>query len=252
MAFNWDQYQQTPEDQMGSLGVGVQFDPSQASPTTGIGGGGGVSSVPAMPPAVIGPGQPGQMQTAGDPQQFFNQLFPGETLTPEMLTQNEAALKAQGITLVRNAAGIPGKIKLPNGQVVDVIQGAGSGLNRKQWLTGDGGGAGMGTLNQFGQGMGFMTAPFVPPTAAEAMASPGTQYALDEAMRAMQNSAAAKGTLLNGRTLQAELNAISNNAAGQYGDVYNRAFQTFTRNQDAPFQKYTTLADLGQRSAAQS
>src|SRR5215831_17452423 len=52
-----------------------------------------------------------------DPQQFFNLLFPGDTLTPDMLTQYEAVLKAHGITLVRNAAGVPGKIKLPDGQV---------------------------------------------------------------------------------------------------------------------------------------
>jgi len=99
------------------------------------------------PPSLVAGGE--AYLSGEDPQQFFNLLFPGDTLTPDMLTEYEAALKAHGITLVRNAAGVPGKIKLPNGQVVDVIQGAGSGLNRKQWLTDSGGGSSAGDVLLF-------------------------------------------------------------------------------------------------------
>lgn len=74
-------------------------------------------------------------------QAAFDKLFPGETLTPDQLASQEGALNAQGIKLLRNAAGRPGKILLADGTAVDVIQGAGSGLNRKQWLVqGAGGG----------------------------------------------------------------------------------------------------------------
>lgn len=67
-------------------------------------------------------------------QAYFDSLFPGATLSPEMLSSQEGKLNAQGIKLLRNAAGRPGKILLPDGTAVDVIEGAGSGLNRKQWL----------------------------------------------------------------------------------------------------------------------
>lgn len=74
-------------------------------------------------------------------QQFFQQMFPaGSTLSPDMLTQNEQALNAQGIQLVRNAEGVPGKIKLSDGRIIDVIQGAGAGTNKSQWLDTSGGG----------------------------------------------------------------------------------------------------------------
>src|SRR5882672_6988430 len=165
--------------------------PSTPSPSSPLGGGGGIN-----------PGGAATPLSGQDPQAFFNQLFPGDTLTPDMLTQNEQALKAQGIELVRNAAGVPGKIKLPNGQVIDVIQGAGSGMNKKQWLTGDAWG---GAASPYGSlGFGDFTKPFTAPTAQDALNSPGLQFGLDEANRMMQNSAAAKGTLLNGRVVEAE------------------------------------------------
>ena len=83
-------------------------------------------------------------------QQFFQQMFPaGSTLSPDMLSQNEQALNAQGIQLVRNAEGVPGKIKLSDGRIIDVIQGAGAGTNKSQWLDTSGGGDG-GNSNPLG------------------------------------------------------------------------------------------------------
>jgi hypothetical protein len=57
--------------------------------------------------------------------------------------------------VLRNAAGVAGKIQLPNGQIIDVINAAGAGGNGFQWLTGDGGGGvgyGGGGFSQFSSG----------------------------------------------------------------------------------------------------
>jgi len=87
---------------------------------------------------------PGMHQGGGDfnsvsdqSMQKFNEMFPGETLTSDMIKAKEAELSALGIKLRPNASGIIGKIELPSGEVVDVIQGAASGVNRRQWLRND-------------------------------------------------------------------------------------------------------------------
>lgn len=78
---------------------------------------------------------------AAGAQAYFDSLFPNATLTPDMLSSQEGALNAKGIKVLRNASGRAGKIVLPDGTGVDVIEGAGSGLNRKQWLVLGSGGA---------------------------------------------------------------------------------------------------------------
>ena len=73
----------------------------------------------------------------------FENIF-GRPGTPQALEALEPEMAKYGISIARNAAGVAGKIKLPNGQIVDVIQsaGTGGGPNNFQWLTGPGGGAG--------------------------------------------------------------------------------------------------------------
>lgn len=90
------------------------------------------------PPPTTGTGATGTTSGLSTAQAAFDKLFPGDTLTPDMLTKNESALKALGFTLRPNAAGVVGKIQYGNGPIIDVIQGAGSGLNKKQFLIGGG------------------------------------------------------------------------------------------------------------------
>ena len=67
----------------------------------------------------------------------FDALFPDATLTPDMLKAKEKELAAAGFRLRPNAAGVVGKIQYgEGGPIIDVIQGASSGVNKKQWLTG--------------------------------------------------------------------------------------------------------------------
>lgn len=188
-------------------------------------------------------------------QQTFAQQF-GTPRTPQELIALEGRLNQAGITVMRNASGVAGKIRLPNGQIVDIINSAGAGGNGFQWLTGDGGSGGGNNLASLGYNFGSSMAPwteqFNAPTAEQAANSPGVQFGLDEAMRRMQNSAAAKGTLLNGRVQQAIGASNVGNAMQQYGDVYNRALgeyglrrENFYNNQDRPFDKNYRLAALG-------
>ncbi len=67
-------------------------------------------------------------------QAYFYGLFPNEALSPADLVSKEAELNAKGWKVRRNAAGVAGKVELPNGRIIDVIQGAGAGTNRRQWL----------------------------------------------------------------------------------------------------------------------
>ncbi len=79
----------------------------------------------------------GAMPDLTGAQSAFETLFPDETLTPAMLSARKAELEAAGFTLRPNAAGVVGKVQYRGGPIIDVIQGAGSGLNRRQWLVGE-------------------------------------------------------------------------------------------------------------------
>ena len=108
----------------------------------------------------------------------------------------------------------------------------------------------------------FSPGGFSEPSAEQAMSSPGVQFALDEAQKAVERSAASKGTLLTGGTLKA-LAGYETGLAGQlYNDVFNRSLQSAQFNEQtglnrgyyglaANNQNYNqlyNLAGLGQRA----
>ena len=76
-------------------------------------------------------GTPEEVLAAAE--EFFNTLFPGESLTPDELFAKSDELGRQGITVLRNAAGTTAKIRLSNGAVIDVIGGAEAGRNIRQF-----------------------------------------------------------------------------------------------------------------------
>lgn len=127
---NYDQWA-AREGRMSSLGEMIGLPKRNIPAFQPIPGAAGSST--AAPAATSGTAAtPGTGASAS--QAYFDSLFPSATLSPEMLSSQEGKLNAQGIKLLRNAAGRAGKILLPDGTAVDVIEGAGSGLNRKQWL----------------------------------------------------------------------------------------------------------------------
>lgn len=75
--------------------------------------------------------------------------------------------------------------------------------------------------------------PFVPPTAAQAAAEPGYQFALQQGQQALERSGAARGVTNTGGTLKNILDYGQQAGAQQYGNVYNRAASTFGMNEAA-------------------
>lgn len=74
---------------------------------------------------------------------WFSATF-GEPTTVAALLALEPSLAEYGIKVIRNSAGVAGKIQYPDGRIVDVILAAGEGGRGFQWLEdgGDGGGSG--------------------------------------------------------------------------------------------------------------
>lgn len=197
-------------------------------------------------------GAAGMTGGAGDPSAYFNQLFPGDYLDSAMLIAKEAELGQQGIKVLRNAEGRAGKIQLPNGQIIDVVQGGGTGVNRKQWLTGDGGTGSSGLPGMGGTLIDPWTKAFQPRNPADVANDPGYQFQMQQGLQGVERGAAAKGTLLTGGTLKA-LSGYGQGLASTYLDkYYNRDMQeyllgreNFYNNQDRPYTKLSGLATLG-------
>lgn len=102
------------------------------------------------------------------------------------------------------------------------------------------------------------TDKFTAPTAAEAEAYPGYQFQLQQGLKALQNSAAAKGGLLSGGTAKAVNNYAQGAAQSDYTNVYNQklgeyqnAYNIFQNNQANSFNRLASVAGLGQTSVGQ-
>lgn len=103
---------------------------------------------------------------------------------------------------------------------------------------------------------GYQGGPFQAPTAAQAQATPGYQFGLQQGLGAQQASAAANGSLLTGGT-QAALDQYGQNYADtNYNNVYNQALQTYGTNyntwanqQASEYNKLASLAGMGQTTA---
>lgn len=72
--------------------------------------------------------------------------------------------------------------------------------------------------------------PFQAPTAAQAAATPGYQFQLQQGLKALQNSAAARGGLLAGGTAKAINDYAQGQASTNYGNTYNQALQAYQTN----------------------
>jgi hypothetical protein len=99
---------------------------------------------------------------------------------------------------------------------------------------------------------------FQAPTDVTEQNDPGYQFRLQQGQQALQNSAAARGGLLSGGTAKALSDYNQNAASAEYGNVYNRAYNKFTtdynqfqQGQTNQFNRYASLAGLGQTSAQQ-
>lgn len=99
---------------------------------------------------------------------------------------------------------------------------------------------------------------FTAPTAAQAAATPGYQFAQTQGENAINAGASANGSLLTGGTLNAEQQFGQGLANTNYNNVYNQALQgyntnynTWSNNQANQFNRLSALAGMGQTSAQQ-
>lgn len=99
---------------------------------------------------------------------------------------------------------------------------------------------------------------FVAPTNVTEQNDPGYQFRMNQGMKALQNSAAAKGTLLNGGTGKDITDYAQNDASNEYANVYGRTFNEFANryniyNQDqtSKYNRLASLAGVGQQTANQ-
>ncbi|SDC25450.1 hypothetical protein [Paraburkholderia lycopersici] len=110
----------------------------------------------------------------------------------------------------------------------------------------------------------FNYAGFTAPTAAEAAATPGYQFTLQNGLKAAQNSASARGLGSSGAALKGASAYATGLADSTYNDVYNRDLSTYTTNRNNAANNFATnyssasdnanrllgLVNLGQNSAA--
>lgn len=93
---------------------------------------------------------------------------------------------------------------------------------------------------------------FSAPTAAEAEASPGYQFTLQQGLKATQNSAAARGLGTSGAALKGASTYATGLADSTYNDVYQRALNTYKTNYGAAsdnVNRLTGIVGSGQNAA---
>jgi hypothetical protein len=79
------------------------------------------------------------------------------------------------------------------------------------------------------------------PSFEEAQNEPGYRFRLDSGLGALQNSAAARGTLRSGATLKGLNDYAQNFASQEYGNVANRSLQGFQTRRDTAQQAWENL-----------
>lgn len=103
---------------------------------------------------------------------------------------------------------------------------------------------------------GYQGGAFAAPTAAQAQATPGYQFGLQQGEGALQAGAAANGSLLTGGTQNALDQYAQNYADTNYDNVYNQALQTYSTNyntwanqQAKEYNQLASQAGAGQTTA---
>lgn len=84
-------------------------------------------------------------------------------------------------------------------------------------------------------------------TLADFQADPGYQFRMQEGMKALEHSAAARGSLNSGATLKALTRYGQDFASNEFQNAYNR----FNADRDRRFNRLSSLAGIGQTANAQ-
>lgn len=96
-----------------------------------------------------------------------------------------------------------------------------------------------------GISFGDLTKSFRP---SDLYTDPSYKWRLEQGQKALERSAAARGGLLSGGTLKDLTNYAQGAASQEYGNAYNR----FAADRDSRFNKFSTLAGIGQTANSQA
>lgn len=99
----------------------------------------------------------------------------------------------------------------------------------------------------------MLTKQFTAPSTADAQASPGYQFTQQQGLKAVQNSAAARGLGVSGAAMKGAASYATGLADSTYNDVFNRALQTFNTNYSSAannVNRLTNIVGSGQNAAA--
>ncbi len=86
---------------------------------------------------------------------------------------------------------------------------------------------------------------FKAPTGADFMNDPGYQFRLAEGQKALERSAAAKGTATGGAALKAAERYGQDYGSGEYGNIYSRALSKYGTDFSTALSAYQTNAQTG-------
>jgi hypothetical protein len=173
-------------------------------------------------------------------------------------TQAAAATQAQNLqaTEAQNALDFQKQqYNTSQSQEAPYLAAGNSALNSLQYGLGTGG-----TANGSGVGQGSLLTPysqtFSAPTGLTEQNDPGYEARLQLGQDAIQRSAAARGGVVTGGTAQSLNNEAQDYASNEYGNVYNRALNTFNTNYNAyntnqtnQYNKLAALTGAGQTTA---
>jgi hypothetical protein len=232
-------------------------DPTQGRgyPTRGYWDGTGhpptTPTTPTTPPAPTDPWATAPAD--GNWEAWFLKNVQGLAPNPANLWSLQEKLKPHGITIKRNANGLAtGWITLPDGSEVDVGGNFSSGdPSRMRWYWGTNHGNAAATqkpitvdpsyLAPFTEQFGYQD--FQAPGQEQVYADPGYQFRLNEGRGVLENSAAARGLLNSGGTLQDLMRWGQGFASQEYGNVFNREFDTWSRGYDNAFRNWQARRD---------
>lgn len=99
----------------------------------------------------------------------------------------------------------------------------------------------------------MLTQQFTAPNTADAMSAPGYQFTQQQGLKAVQNSAAARGLGVSGAAMKGAASYATGLADSTYNDVFNRALQTFNTNYSSAannVNRLTNIVGSGQNAAS--
>lgn len=204
------------------------------------------------PPGGSGGGSSGR----GDPEGFRAAWFASGGRTVTDLANFVRAHPEFGATITGSKGS---KIVFPGGQAFQAVRsaGLGGGIGAAWDDLGSGGGEGGGVnVGDFGSLARGWDKPFNAPSIEEIRNSPGYQFALQEGVKALDTSAAARGTVLGGGQkkdiLQYATGLLDQTAQTKYQNAlgeYMNQYQIFRNNGNDIFNRFDALAGRGANAA---